>query len=192
MAKRKTKIQTKQEVLQVLEYANNHTDAPLLVINCENMNPDDTAATREMILLLSGLERLEVPVVFLIKNNEDPLIEAMKNFQHDGFFMAVKATEDFKNKIYKAANFLLTATSTRDDIDELRRACRYSVVPITHAILGSMRDYDPVGEAGNSFTFKNINAWEIFGAITRALETFRFPYDWNNLVKESQRLSAML
>lgn len=192
MAKRKTKIQTRHEVLQVLEYANTHTDAPLLAVNCENINPDEKAVTDEMTTLLSGLERLGMPVVFLIKNNECPLVQAMKEFQHAGFFMAVKATEDFKNKIYKAANFFLTITVTHDDIDELRRACKYSVVPITHATLSVMTDYDPVREAGNSFTFKNINAWEIFGAVTRALETFRFPYDWGNLVKESQRLSALL
>ena len=154
MAKRKTKIQTKYEVLQVLEYANQHTDAPILVVNCESINPDDKAIIDEMATLLSGLERLEMPVVFLIKNNEDFLVETMKMLQHDGFFMAVKATEDFKNKIYKAANFFLTVTSTRDDIDELRRACKYSVVPITHAVLDSMKDYDPIQEARNNFTFQ--------------------------------------
>lgn len=47
--------------------------------------------------------------------------------------------------------------------------------------------YNPVQEKGNGFYFKNQTKWEIFAAIVRALETFQFPYDWENVVKAARK-----
>lgn len=45
-------------------------------------------------------------------------------------------------------------------------------------------NYNPVQEKGNGFYFNKETKWDIFAAIVRALETYQFPYDWQNLIKE--------
>lgn len=49
--------------------------------------------------------------------------------------------------------------------------------------------YNPIQEKGNGFYFKNPNKWDIFAAVVRALETYQFPYDWENVVKEAGKIA---
>ncbi|MDA1060244.1 MAG: hypothetical protein O3B47_00430 [bacterium] len=44
-------------------------------------------------------------------------------------------------------------------------------------------DYDPNKESGNGFIYRKVDHWCMFAALVRALETFKFPYDWNNIVR---------
>ncbi|MGE3278506.1 MAG: hypothetical protein AB7J40_01740 [Candidatus Altimarinota bacterium] len=43
--------------------------------------------------------------------------------------------------------------------------------------------FDPIQEKGNGFVFEPKNSWSLFAAFVRAAETYRFPYDWQNIVK---------
>jgi starch synthase len=36
---------------------------------------------------------------------------------------------------------------------------------------------------GNGFVFENINSFEFYGALTRALETYKYPRIWKALTK---------
>ena len=36
---------------------------------------------------------------------------------------------------------------------------------------------------GNGFVYDNENVWGIFAGVVRALETFKFPYDWKHIVR---------
>ncbi|MFA6992285.1 MAG: hypothetical protein WC269_03325 [Candidatus Gracilibacteria bacterium] len=47
-----------------------------------------------------------------------------------------------------------------------------------------VKDYNPNHETGNAFLFKDETAWAIFASLVRALETFKFPYDWKNIVRQ--------
>lgn len=49
---------------------------------------------------------------------------------------------------------------------------------------GEVEDYNPNHETGNAFLFKDENSWAIFAALVRALETFKFPYDWKNIMRQ--------
>lgn len=44
-------------------------------------------------------------------------------------------------------------------------------------------NYNPTSETGNGFVYENENVWGIFAAVVRALETFKFPYDWKHIVR---------
>lgn len=57
------------------------------------------------------------------------------------------------------------------------------VVPVAEEKTG-LSDYNPNHETGNGFIYKNDNQWSIFAALVRAMETFKFPYDWRNIVSE--------
>ncbi len=67
--------------------------------------------------------------------------------------------------------------SEKDDDLEVLNALRYGVIPVS---LGAdhLDNYNPVQESGNAFVYEEANPWLCFGSLVRALETFKFPYDW--------------
>ncbi len=63
-------------------------------------------------------------------------------------------------------------------------AMRYGSVPIVHSVGGladTVQEYDPRTGEGNGFTFPNYDPWELFAAIVRALELYRFKEIWHTL-----------
>ncbi len=74
--------------------------------------------------------------------------------------------------------------SEKDDDGEFENALRYGVVPVTppHELA---ENYNPVQESGNSFVYEKSTAWQCFGSLVRALETFKFPYDWRTIQRHA-------
>ncbi len=63
-------------------------------------------------------------------------------------------------------------------------AMRYGSVPIVHSVGGladTVQEYDPRSGQGNGFAFANYDPWELFAAIVRALELYRFTDIWRTL-----------
>jgi starch synthase len=63
-------------------------------------------------------------------------------------------------------------------------AMRYGCVPIVHSVGGladTVQEYDPRTGHGNGFAFANYDPWELFAAIVRALEVYRFKDAWRIL-----------
>jgi starch synthase len=63
-------------------------------------------------------------------------------------------------------------------------AMRYGSVPIVRSVGGladTVQEYDPRTGEGNGFTFTNYDPWELFAAIIRALEVYRFKDAWRGL-----------
>src|SRR5216684_2546094 len=63
-------------------------------------------------------------------------------------------------------------------------AMRYGSVPIVRAVGGladTVQEYDPRTGEGNGFAFTNYDPWELFAAIVRALELYRFKDIWRTL-----------
>lgn len=83
-------------------------------------------------------------------------------------------------KIYAASNIALIFNNSNTNLVELKNSLAYGVVPValSNQIL---KDFDPVKEAGNAFLFEKENKWSLFAALVRALENYRFVYDWENL-----------
>src|SRR5207247_624686 len=56
-------------------------------------------------------------------------------------------------------------------------AMRYGSVPVVRSVGGladTVQEYDPRTREGNGFAFTNYDPWELFAAIVRALELYRF------------------
>jgi starch synthase len=69
-------------------------------------------------------------------------------------------------------------------------AMRYGSVPIVRSVGGladTVQEYDPHTGEGNGFTFKNYDPWELFAAIIRALEVYRFNDIWRTLQQRGMR-----
>lgn len=86
--------------------------------------------------------------------------------------------EDLMSDAYKASDFVIILNSNKAAV--LDKGC----VPIAQLDGDSTVDYNPLLEKGNGFYFEKPTTWEIFAAVVRGLETYKFPYDWENLVRE--------
>jgi hypothetical protein len=70
-----------------------------------------------------------------------------------------------------------------NDVDEF---LLNGIIPVSGQKDG-LTDYNPNFETGNSFTYNTDTSWGIFAALVRAMETFKFPFDWRNIVSEGVR-----
>lgn len=85
-----------------------------------------------------------------------------------------------KRKIYAASDIFLSTANSEECKEELEKAARYGVIPISpenELVL----DYDGSKEIGNAFVYKENSPWNFFAALIRALENFKFPYDWKTI-----------
>jgi starch synthase len=65
-------------------------------------------------------------------------------------------------------------------------AMRYGSIPIareTGGLADTVKDVDPRHNQGNGFTFSEYNALLFYAAIVRALETYKYPEIWHNLMR---------
>lgn len=69
-------------------------------------------------------------------------------------------------------------------LDGLKLLKDHNIVPLAER--GEVQQFDPVEEKGNAFLFEG-DAWSLFAALVRAAETYRFPYDWKNILKSVQK-----
>ncbi len=69
-------------------------------------------------------------------------------------------------------------------------AMRYGSVPVVRSVGGladTVQEYKPHTGEGNGFTFTNYDPWELFAAIVRALEVYRFGDTWRTLQERGMR-----
>jgi len=79
-----------------------------------------------------------------------------------------------------AADMALVFDEHKDFLNSLFQK---GVVVIGHDKSPLLNNYHPNEETGNSFTFDSLSPWDIFRALVRAQETYRFPYDWENIIR---------
>ncbi len=85
--------------------------------------------------------------------------------------------ETNKRRLYAAGDIFLNTSSNKACQDEMKAAMQYGVVPLTPK-LKDMSDYNGAKEEGNAFIYKEKSPWSFFASLIRALENFKFPYDW--------------
>lgn len=154
------------------------TDAgktPLLLI----YGPSKAKEDNLLLELLEGVMVLPVKVIIVDDN-----IPADAVTKPTGQITWVN-TEDERNaadteRYLEAADMALVFA---EDHENLTYIMKKGAVIIGHDQSPLLENYHPNDETGNAFTFKSYNPWEMFRAIVRATETFRFPYDWENIVR---------
>lgn len=70
-------------------------------------------------------------------------------------------------------------------------AMRYGAVPVvrqTGGLSDTVKNFSPLGNSGNGFVFKKFNSYSFFGAIIRALETYKHKKIWLKLVKKIMKM----
>lgn len=148
---------------------------PLLLIYGPSKDKED----KLLLELLEGVRVLPVKVIIVDDN-----IPADTVAEPSGQITWVN-TEDGRNaeeleRYLEAADMALVFD---EDHENLGKIMQKGAVIIGHDISPMLENYHPNDETGNAFTFKSYNPWEMFRAIVRATETYRFPYDWENIVR---------
>ena len=89
-------------------------------------------------------------------------------------------SDDELRKIYAASDIILIPALSEECIKEAKRAMGYGVVPIIPP-QDFASDYNPNQEKGNAYIYIKDSPWNLFATLIRAMESFRFPYDWKNI-----------
>jgi len=92
----------------------------------------------------------------------------------------VENSEEEKRKIYAASDIVLIPTASEECITEAQQAMRYGAIPVIPP-QPFAEDYNPNQERGNAFVYAKDSPWSLFATLIRAVENFKFPYDWKNI-----------
>lgn len=95
---------------------------------------------------------------------------------------------DFRlpRKVFAGADLMLIPSHFEPGGIVALEALRYGAVPLvrrTGGLNDSIVEFDPEEKEGNGFSFRNRDAWAMYGAIVAALTTYRQPSLWEKLVE---------
>ena len=130
--------------------------------------------------VLPGLMSLGFELLILGKGSEEYGKIFTQLTKQNGHRIAIlEDTDEKRRAMYAAADLALFLTDP-SSLPELQLALRYGAVPIAPATK-ALENYNPVQESGNAFLYEKEDKWNCFAAIVRALETFKFPFDWRTI-----------
>ena len=92
----------------------------------------------------------------------------------------------FTKKIPKDLESWIDFIVTDNSFESLKSYLNIWICPILpddNYLSTLLEEFNPVKVTWNSYIYRNQNEWEIFYAIVRYLENYKFPYDNRNLVK---------
>lgn len=151
---------------------------PVVCITCELTDKNGATLVKDILegILMLDLQLLVIGVGSenyqkIFAEFEEKFAEKMKILPND---------EQSRRKIYAASNISLIFNNNSQNALELKNALNYGVIPVvkTDPIL---KDYNPITETGNAFLYQEDNLWLFYAALVRALENYKFSYDWQNL-----------
>ena len=128
--------------------------------------------------ILEGLLVLPVHVMIVSDNQPEDF-----PFPHQGKFVWLNSKTSSKTQM---DNWLLASDMALlfdEHQDTVKKLFDKGVIPVGLDKSPLLANYNPNEETGNSFTFRAINPWDVFSAFVRANETYRFPYDWQHIIR---------
>lgn len=137
-------------------------------------------------------ERPDVQVVILGTGNERYRLELtvlQKKFPEQ---VGLHLRSDFTmpRKIFAGADVMLVPSLFEPGGIIALEAMRYGCVPIvrrTGGLNDIITDFNPNTLSGNGFSFKSVDSWALFGAITEALTIYKVPLLWKELAKNCMK-----
>lgn len=133
--------------------------------------------------LVPGLLSLPINIVILGKGSAEygSLFTKLAK-EHPHRIAIIPNKEDMIRKMYAGCDMALFCAPTAEE-PEVEHCLHYGVVPIAPTE-DHLSDYNPNQESGTAFTYEGETAWHAFAALVRALETFRFPFDWKTIQRQ--------
>ena len=145
--------------------------------------------------LLEPLTQLDVQIV-IMGDGDKNYINELKKYHHryPKKFVWLPFTGNQKREtlLYAAADiFLLPSHHEPCGINQLI-AMRYGCIPVVRRVGGlydTITNFNPQTNQGNGFSFSRFNIFSLYGAVIRALETYRHKKIWRDLVVRAMRES---
>lgn len=141
-------------------------------------------------LLVQIIEPLmQLDVQFVLMGTGDPFYHdlfrqmAERYPEKTAYFMTFNSP--IAQKIYGGSDlFLMPSRFEPCGLGQMI-AMRYGSIPVvrqTGGLADTVKDFDPRTQSGNGFTFAEYEPLALYGAIVRALETYKYPDVWHNLM----------
>ena len=158
-------------------------DNPLLVIVVDTAKYYGAASPpfefeNELRRLVEGLSHLPIHFRVLLVGKTAKSKHIMKN--------TYEIEQDHIEQFFTFAHMVLFL-SEHPSKALVKRAVSQSAVPIAHASVPFLKNYEAPSENGNAFTFADFSSWSMYTAIVRALENYNFPYDWKNIIRDAKQ-----
>lgn len=174
------KVQNKTALQEELGWA----EEPKRALVCIPTGVSDQLGGKLLQEMIPGL--LELPIELLILGKGAAsygkmLTELSKEHSHR--IAIIPNDEKMIRKMLAASDMALFLSK---DAPEISACLSYGAVPICPAS-DEVSDYNPNQESGSGFVYKKENMWHAFAGIVRALETFKFPYDWKTIQKHGMK-----
>lgn len=177
-------IEHKMENKLALQEAVGWIEEPKVPVICIPTGMSDELGGELLMNLLPGL--LELPVSIAIrgrggKKYGEMFLELAKTHSHR---IAIVGDDDVSIRKLLAGSDMALFLSPSDQDGEVENALRYGAIPISPA-QSVLENYNPVQETGNAFIYEQPTVWQCYASVVRAVETFKFPYDWRTIQRHA-------
>lgn len=125
---------------------------------------------KPIILVEANSQKLKKSV------DQKHLFEALNSIE--ALFLVAKNEAELEEYL-EIADICITWNTNEEHLKECLAEEAIPVCPAND----TFADYDPINEKGNCFEIKQNTVWGVFYEVARAIETYRFPYDWKHLLK---------
>jgi len=150
----------------------------------------------ELILQIADeLMRLNLQLIVIGAGDKNYINEMQKLARHNGKFVIIPShaeNQKYETLIYAGADMLLLPSHHEPCGLNQMIAMRYGCVPVVNRVGGlsdTVTDYNPRDRSGNGFVLDSFGTYELYGAITRALELFKNKKRWHQLVMHDMQES---
>ncbi len=194
----KCKKQAKMEVLGLSDQMGQREagKVPLVLLFATDLNGEHELFPRkELFNLLQGLLGLKVRLLVIDteqRSDINDLGELSAHAGHNLIWYNPKQDESGEARAEKEIDRLLLAADLAIVFNQhhelLQLLQEYGVVSIAEEISPFLENYRPNEETGNAFLFDKKDLWSVFAAAVRALETYKFPYDWQHIVRKVYKI----
>lgn len=170
----------------------NLVKTPVILIFATDLNGEKELMKRdELFKILEGCLVLNAKIVVI--DTQQPsdlknLSELQSNHEHQITWFNPQMDDSEKGRQEKEMDRLLLAADMavlfNHHLEMIHLLMNYGVVVIGDEKSPLLENYKPNEESGNAFVFPKKDAWGVFSAMVRAIETFKFPYDWKFIIKK--------
>ena len=165
---------------------------PFVLIFATDLNGEKELMPREFLYsLLQGCLAVNIKVV-VVDTQQPSDINNLGELtdKHEGHVIWYNPGTDNsgKNREEKEIDRLLMAADMavvfNSHLELINLLMSYGVVLVSEDRSPLLENYKPNEETGNSFLYKKRDLWSVYASLVRALESYKFPYDWNNIVRK--------
>ncbi len=139
-----------------------------------------------ILLAMNSLLKHDLQIIIMGDGSKDyvnPLKKLMRKYPKKFIWLPFK--QEIETSVYAASDiFILPSNHEPCGINQLI-AMRYGSIPVVREVGGlydTVKNFNPSTGRGLGFTFKSNELLDFYGALIRALETYRYPLIWEQLV----------